>query len=460
MNKSLQEKLKSYSVLTTAFASVASVSTNAGVIYDPIVYTGTCTEQYDIDVDGNGVFDFSMVGVDLTNVYTNYAVLNVFNLAIQGNSEVMADPNDYYNMLNLNSGQMIGNTQSFNAGGLWCGPYNMNGGALHARGVLPNGDITQSWGVFDGIQSTAETDGYIGLSFEIDGAVHYGWMRMAIYWTGTFRLLGMAYNCTPGEPLAAGDTGDQMATTPTMKNGSTILSNGETLYSCTLGGDVDLAINTGTLNDADDWVWYEGSTSGTVVGTGTSVTVSPSVPTTYVVRAESCGVSYSSITSVNIDVTSINATVFVSSNIISSNEGTSGATYQWVDCDNGNAPIPSATNRIFNAGTSGNYAVEVTLNGCTVTSSCTILNFVGIEDNEVSLVKVSPNPAKDVLTFKLNETYVNASVQIFDLTGKVLKEIALNSNSLSLDISEFNSGVYLAKINSTRGAQTIKFIKE
>ena len=47
-----------------------------------------------------------------------------------------------------------------------------------------------------------------------------------------------------------------------------------------------------------------------------------------------------------------------------------GATYQWIDCDNGNAAITGETAQTFDPTASGNYAVVVTLNGCTDTSAC------------------------------------------------------------------------------------------
>lgn len=47
-----------------------------------------------------------------------------------------------------------------------------------------------------------------------------------------------------------------------------------------------------------------------------------------------------------------------------------GATYQWLDCDNGDAIIPGATDQTFVGAISGNYAVEVTNFGCVDTSAC------------------------------------------------------------------------------------------
>src|SRR5690606_5620721 len=52
------------------------------------------------------------------------------------------------------------------------------------------------------------------------------------------------------------------------------------------GGNITLTANGGSLGDGADWKWYSGSCGGILVGTGASVTVSPSSTTTYFVRAE------------------------------------------------------------------------------------------------------------------------------------------------------------------------------
>jgi hypothetical protein len=52
------------------------------------------------------------------------------------------------------------------------------------------------------------------------------------------------------------------------------------------GISVGLGITGGSLGTAASWKWYTGSAGGTLVGTGTTLTVTPLVTTTYYVRAE------------------------------------------------------------------------------------------------------------------------------------------------------------------------------
>jgi hypothetical protein len=69
-----------------------------------------------------------------------------------------------------------------------------------------------------------------------------------------------------------------------------------------------------------------------------------------------------------------------------------GATYQWLDCDNNFAIINGETNQSYTPAVTGNYAVEVNMNGCVDTSACFLVDYTGIEElfqNEKELVKIS-----------------------------------------------------------------------
>ena len=68
-----------------------------------------------------------------------------------------------------------------------------------------------------------------------------------------------------------------------------------------------------------------------------------------------------------------------------------GATYQWLDCDNNNQEINGEINQFYTPAVTGNYAIEVTLNGCVDTSACFLVDYTGIEEllqNKKELVKI------------------------------------------------------------------------
>ena len=79
------------------------------------------------------------------------------------------------------------------------------------------------------------------------------------------------------------------------------------------------------------------------------------------------------------------------------------AVYQWLDCNNGLSPISSATNQNYTATINGNYAVIVSMNGCSDTSACVNLNSTGINEivNNNGQLLIFPNPGNGALTVTL-----------------------------------------------------------
>ncbi len=97
-----------------------------------------------------------------------------------------------------------------------------------------------------------------------------------------------------------------------------------------------------------------------------------------------------------------------------------GATYQWIDCDNNNAPIAGETARLFTATTSGNYAVEIMQDGCMVTSECVMVTVVNTEEVWFAdQIDVLPNPTSGAVRLKF-EGLEKVNVRIIEVTGKIL----------------------------------------
>lgn len=68
-----------------------------------------------------------------------------------------------------------------------------------------------------------------------------------------------------------------------------------------------------------------------------------------------------------------------------------GATYQWLNCGSSYDIIIGETNQSFTPSITGNYAVEVNVNGCVDTSACFLVDYTGIVElsqGEKELVKV------------------------------------------------------------------------
>lgn len=76
--------------------------------------------------------------------------------------------------------------------------------------------------------------------------------------------------------------------------------------------------------------------------------------------------------------------------------------------------------------------------------------------------KVSPNPASDVVsvTYQGNPILLNNNtLQIKDITGKLILEKSLNKVDFTIDVSTFQTGVYLMTIGNSEVKTCIKMVK-
>jgi hypothetical protein len=85
-------------------------------------------------------------------------------------------------------------------------------------------------------------------------------------------------------------------------------------------------------------------------------------------------------------------------------------------------------------------------------------NALGVDNVEIDKnFKVYPNPTNGIVNINSNTPIY--LIEIYDLIGKKIKEISFDSNSSNIDISDFNSGVYLLKLYSTKGVRAHKILK-
>lgn len=137
-----------------------------------------------------------------------------------------------------------------------------------------------------------------------------------------------------------------------------------------------------------------------------------------------------------------------------------GAEYQWLDCDDGFAPIPGATEQTYLPDEAGNYAVEITENGmCVDTSDCYFVTPTGIPENDPAPVHVFPNPVKNNLTIEL-PTNQAGLLKLFDVSGRVVVDNQFTGPEYILDISGLPTGIYHLQIKTGQALLNKKIIKE
>ncbi|MES2588388.1 MAG: T9SS type A sorting domain-containing protein [Bacteroidota bacterium] len=125
----------------------------------------------------------------------------------------------------------------------------------------------------------------------------------------------------------------------------------------------------------------------------------------------------------------------------------SNATYQWIDCTNGNVAIAGETNQSFTASSNGEYSVQITQNSCTITSDCFTVSTLNLENINPQLnFSFYPNPSSNYIVVNTNEN--NSKLIIMDISGKiVLAETLLNKTS-TLNIENLADGVYHLRLET------------
>jgi hypothetical protein len=137
-----------------------------------------------------------------------------------------------------------------------------------------------------------------------------------------------------------------------------------------------------------------------------------------------------------------------------------GATYQWLDCDNANSVIVGETGQTFNATTNGNYAVEITLNSCLDTSACENIDGIGLNEFFTSNVLVYPNPTNHSVTIDLGSISTSVNYQVSTVDGRLLMHGTSTENLFVVDLSDQSNGVYFVNLGNGIDQRIYKLVKE
>lgn len=142
---------------------------------------------------------------------------------------------------------------------------------------------------------------------------------------------------------------------------------------------------------------------------------------------------------------------------------TQNANYQWFL--NG-SPISNATANTYTATQSGSYTLQVTLNGCSSTSSAHQVVLSGIEDlSGDALLAVYPNPVNDVVKIKCSVLLpLSMEITIQSLDGRTmlpaeLVELHAGENILERDLTSLAAGIYVLHIKAEGLSRNIKLVK-
>ncbi|MDG1347022.1 MAG: M12 family metallo-peptidase [Crocinitomicaceae bacterium] len=216
---------------------------------------------------------------------------------------------------------------------------------------------------------------------------------------------------------------------------------------------------TGNLNDATQWQWYSGSCGGTMVGTGTSLSVNPTANTNYFVRGTGGCVTNATCTNQTISVTTLNINLTQNGNQLTSLAPS--ATYQWLLCSDNYSVIPGATSVTFTPTlTIGSYAVQIQNNGCLDTSACFVIDQAGLDELSKIELTISPNPTNDFVNLTWSESAFVEAIEIVDAKGKLVYSIGkTDGNKHMIDLTNLESAVYFVRVQHQFGLDNLRIVK-
>lgn len=198
-------------------------------------------------------------------------------------------------------------------------------------------------------------------------------------------------------------------------------------------------------NACNSYTWIDGNTYNSSNNSATYT----------LTNAEGCD----SVVTLNLTITGVDTTTTTNDITITANQN--GALYQWIECDNGNTPITGETGQSFTATTNGDYSVLVSLNGCSVASSCVTISTVSKNENSFGAeINLFPNPTTDLITLKLGEL-TDVQVTITDLSGEIVyTKKHVNNQNLNVFMKNFANGTYLLEVLKGKDRRVFNVIKQ
>ena len=184
----------------------------------------------------------------------------------------------------------------------------------------------------------------------------------------------------------------------------------------------------------------------------------------------SATITFGTTTLINNDSTAMTEDIFIakydaSGNVIwAKSAGGSGS-------DNGNSIAVDASGNSYITGYFESPTITfgtttLTRNGYETIYIAKLDNSVGIEEinNNAGNIAVFPNPATDNITIETTKVAggcrQEATIEITNIQEQLIKTIKATGNKTNISVSAFPSGLYFVKVETEKGTEVKKFIKE
>lgn len=127
-----------------------------------------------------------------------------------------------------------------------------------------------------------------------------------------------------------------------------------------------------------------------------------------------------------------------------------GSTYQWLNCNNNFAPVAGATTSSYTPTANGSYALQITRNGCSDTSSCYTVSSVGIDEIAASGMNVYPIPSRDRIWLRM-EAPGNYETDLTDLSGRPVMTRQRFTRETEITLENIPNGSYILTVRDESG---------
>ena len=134
-----------------------------------------------------------------------------------------------------------------------------------------------------------------------------------------------------------------------------------------------------------------------------------------------------------------------------------GGPWQWLDCNNGFAPVDGATEQSFTPAVSGSYALAIEADGCTALSDCFLVLGTAVA------AATSPMPVafyeQGILHIDLLEDQGAMDALVLDAAGRTHKAWRLAGGGRQVrSVEGLPAGVYMLRLIGREGARTLRFV--
>lgn len=138
--------------------------------------------------------------------------------------------------------------------------------------------------------------------------------------------------------------------------------------------------------------------------------------------------------------------------------GSGGVSYVWTP--SATIDFPTQAQVIATPTVTTQYTtVGTDVNGCTnsATFNVTVEDCAGINENEVSLFSLFPNPATDVVSVQAVNGAAIEGIELLDQNGRLIRSL---QGSASMSVADLATGSYFIRVAHASGMSTLRFTKK